>query len=180
MTKAEQTLACGNSSDAESSLSGLRAAIKTLEISAVQFDTLANQSGQTYDYDETRFGTQRIILVEDDSSVRKATQSILEALGYEVTAYANGTDAFAAIAEDSRPISLLVTDFNMPGLTGYELAQLVRAKRPGIPILIASGSDESSIFADVEPTIRPPFLAKPFNLKSLARKIRQILDVAAS
>jgi len=129
-------------------------------------------------FEESDARTERVILVDDDSSVRRATQQILEYLGFEVQAYPDGQTAFQAIAQDRRPISLLVTDYNMPGLTGYELAQLVRTQRPGVPILIASGADEDSILAEVDPSEMPPFIQKPYSLNSLATKVREILDLA--
>ena len=78
--------------------------------------------------------TERIILVDDNSMMRRATRQILEELGFEVQAFANGQEAIEAIAKDARPIALLLTDYDMPGLTGYELAQRVRIERPEMPI----------------------------------------------
>ncbi len=128
--------------------------------------------------DESPFRMERIVLVDDDSSIRRTTQQILETLGYQVDAYSNGPEALRAILRDPRPISLLMTDYDMPGLTGYELAQLVRAERPGIPILMSSGWTEESIMSGVNPSSRPPFMQKPYSLKSLAHKIREVLDAS--
>jgi CheY-like chemotaxis protein len=142
------------------------------------FQNLPANRSERQSFDESLFKMERIVLVDDDSALRRTTQQILETLGYQVDAYSNRPEALGAILRDPRPISLLLTDYDMPGLTGYELAQLVRAEHPTIPILISSGWTEESIMSDVDPHRRPPFLQKPYTLKSLARKIREILDVA--
>jgi two-component system cell cycle sensor histidine kinase/response regulator CckA len=145
----------------------------------MMFQNLPAKISDRQSFDESLFKMERIVLVDDDSSIRRTTQQILETLGYQVDAYSNGPEALRAITRDSQPISLLLTDYDMPGLTGYELAQLVRAERPGIPVLICSGWPEESLMAAVNPDSRPPFLQKPYTLKSLARKIREILDASA-
>ena len=141
---------------------------------------LRSISRDDFAFEESHARTERVILVDDDSSVRTATQHILEYLGFEVQAYPDGQTAIQAIARDHQPISLLVTDYNMPGLTGYELAQLFRTLRPEVPILIASGADENSILAEIGPSEMPPFVRKPYSLNSLANKVREILDLATT
>ena len=164
----------------ESSRSGLRDLVKVVGASERPLDASPDDMWDDCALEESYTRTERIILVDDDSSMRRTTQQILEHLGFEVQAYPNGQAAIQAIARDRRPIALLVTDYNMPGLTGYELARLVRMQRPDVPILIASGTDKDSILAQVDPTEMPPFIQKPYSLKSLARKVREILDLATS
>ena len=143
-------------------------------------NVVSDDSSDDFAFEASQVRTGRVILVDDDSGVRTATRHILEYLGFEVQAYPDGQTAIQAIAQDRQPISLLVTDYNMPGLTGYELARLVRMQRPDVPILIASGTDKDSILAQVDPTEMPPFIQKPYSLKSLARKVREILDLATT
>ena len=120
-------------------------------------------------------GTDRIVLAEDDPGVRKATLLILEDLGYEVEAYPSGPDVLEALAKDDRPIELLLTDFDMPGLTGYELARRLLALRPDARVLLTSGSPEESIVPRVKPTDWPPFISKPYTCRSLGHKLREVL-----
>lgn len=122
-------------------------------------------------------GTERIVLAEDDPGVRRATLMILKDLGYEAEAYASGWEALAALENDDRPIGLLLTDFEMPGLTGYELARQLRALKPHAKVLLTSGSAEETIARGVKPEDWPPFLPKPFTYHSLGRKLREVLDV---
>jgi CheY-like chemotaxis protein len=124
----------------------------------------------------SRFRTERIVLVDDNSIMRTTTQQALESLGFDVQAFANGEEAIEAIAQDPRPISLLVTDYEMPGLTRGELERRVRIERPDTPILVASGSDQHWRFAQFDPAIRLTVIQKPYSLKKLARTIRAILN----
>ncbi len=80
------------------------------------------------------------------------------------------------MARDNRPFSLLMTDFDMPGMTGYELVQQLRIVRSGVRFLLASGFPEENIRPKGNPPDWPPFISKPFTATALGRKIREILD----
>ena len=84
------------------------------------------------------------------------------------------------MARDRRPIALLVTDYDMPGLTGFEFAKMVREVRPELPILLSSGWDEDSVETEITSNVKIPFLQKPYTLIGLAHKIREILNLATS
>lgn len=126
--------------------------------------------------DEVPGGTERIVLAEDNSTLRRTIQRVLEGLGYQVEAYASGTEALAAMSRDYRPVALVLTDYDMPGLTGYELAQRLWDERPEVRILLSSGHSEN--FTSPKGAWRnfPPCLPKPYNLGTLARRIREVID----
>ncbi|MEP7029529.1 MAG: ATP-binding protein [Pseudolabrys sp.] len=117
-----------------------------------------------------------ILLVEDDEDVSRFVQDALTDIGYRVV-YA-GTGAKALELLRSEPgIDLLLTDVILPGgMNGRELADKVRAERPGLPVLFATGYTRNAIVhhgrldADVE------LLTKPFTTEALARKVRQVID----
>jgi CheY-like chemotaxis protein len=125
-------------------------------------------------------GTERIVLAEDDPGVRNATRLILEDLGYQVQAYANGVEALAALEKDNDSVKLLLTDFEMPGLTGFELAQRLRYLKPDAKVLLTSGSAEETIRRGAKPEDWPPFIPKPFTYNSLGCKLREVLDAPAT
>lgn len=126
--------------------------------------------------DDVPRGTERIILAEDDSRIRGVTYELLEDLGYRVEACANGIEALESIARAHRPFDLVLTDHDMPGLTGYELAQRIRAEHPGLRVVISSGWPKDSILPRLDSKDWPPFLPKPYTLRTLARIIREVLD----
>jgi signal transduction histidine kinase/CheY-like chemotaxis protein len=113
-----------------------------------------------------RSGT--VLLVDDDDIVRAATADMLAELGFDVLEASSG--ARALILLEGRPdIDFLVTDHLMPAMTGMELIDAVRAKRPELPILVVSGySDVAAIAAGL------PMLRKPFRQNDLAAMVASI------
>ncbi len=120
-------------------------------------------------------GTETILLVEDDSEVRETAYRMLRNLGYEVL---TAPDARAALAiiEDDVTIDLLFTDVIMPGnMTGHELAEIARARRPELPVLFTSGYVQDEIVHDGRLDEGVQLLGKPYTQKTLAQKLRVVL-----
>jgi CheY-like chemotaxis protein len=126
--------------------------------------------------DLTPGGTERIAIAEDDVFIRRTIQCHLMALGYKVEAFANGGEFLAVISEARPPFAVLLTDHEMPGLTGYELARRIRTDHSQVRVLLMSGCPKDSIFPDEEPKDWPPFLRKPYTLETLARRLRDVID----
>ena len=104
----------------------------------------------------------RVLLVDDEHLVRMSTADMLADLGFEVTETASAEDALTLMKQDE-PFDLLVTDHMMPGMTGIDLARIVRAERPGLPMLLVSGyAEDHSLMPDL------PRLPKPFRADELA------------
>lgn len=137
---------------------------------------VGSQKPMVDELDESTARTERIVLADDDPFVRKSTLMILKGLGYQVDAYASGIEALVALSKDERPVKLLLTDFDMPGLTGYELARCLRALWPDARVLLTSGSAEEHIAPAAKPDDWPPFIPKPFTRHTLCRKLREVLD----
>jgi PAS domain S-box-containing protein len=120
-------------------------------------------------------GTETVLLVEDEDSVRQLVRETLESRGYRVLESANGQAALALAASHPEPIHLVITDVVMPGLNGHELIQQLRAARPGIKTLYLSGYAQDAFSGSTAAEAQKTFLQKPFTLQSLARKVREIL-----
>ena len=117
----------------------------------------------------------RIVSVDDDPLVSFNTSAMLEELGHTVFAAASGARALEILRhEDS--IDLLITDQAMPGMTGSELAATIRAERPDLPVIIATG------FAELAKDVgaRYPTLSKPFQQRDLAEVISATMESAES
>jgi two-component system, cell cycle sensor histidine kinase and response regulator CckA len=124
-------------------------------------------------------GSETILLVEDEESVRQLVRETLEARGYRVLEAANGDAAIALAASHSDTIHLVITDVVMPGLSGHELAQQLNSARPGIKVLYLSGYAQDA-FPNPSVQAHKAFLQKPFTLQSLSRKVREILGPPVS
>jgi two-component system, cell cycle sensor histidine kinase and response regulator CckA len=125
-------------------------------------------------------GSETILLVEDEEAVRESAREYLAGCGYNVLTACNGQEGLE-VAESYRDrIWLLVTDVVMPQLGGSELAQRIAAARPDIRVLYISVYTENTVLQHGVRELGTMFLQKPFTLKVLARKIRELLDEPAS
>jgi CheY-like chemotaxis protein len=106
-----------------------------------------------------------VLLVDDEELVRATTSYMLADLGYHVIEAASGEEALSLV-EAGQTLDVLVTDHLMPGITGTELARLVKSMRPGIGILLISGYAERE---GLDPDI--PRLNKPFRKDELAASL---------
>jgi PAS domain S-box-containing protein len=122
-------------------------------------------------------GVETILIAEDDDKVRALARAALMGAGYTVLDAACGDEAMLEAAAFPGPIHLLVTDMMMPGVGGRELAERLTKARPGVKVLFMSGHPDEQLFRNPLADPKMAFLQKPFTRVSLARKIRQILDV---
>ncbi len=111
-------------------------------------------------------GPFRVLVVDDDSLVLMNSAAMLEDLGHTVSQAPSAAKALAVLRADPA-IDLIVTDQAMPGMTGLQLAEIVRTERPHIPIILATGYAELPAGVDIAMTR----LAKPFALADLAAAI---------
>jgi PAS domain S-box-containing protein len=122
-------------------------------------------------------GTETVLLVEDDPSVRELTARVLGEQGYVVLATANGQEALRVAEKHSgNQIRLLLTDVVMPQMNGRELAERMRAQHPHVKVLYLSGYLDDTItnYGVLGPGVS--FLHKPFTSAALARLVREVLD----
>jgi CheY-like chemotaxis protein len=126
-----------------------------------------------------RGGKETILVVEDEEAIRRSAKRALEQLGYTVLLAEDGAAALA-ILRAGRTVDLVVSDSVMPRLGGAELYQRLRDEGIRIPFLLASGYSVHEAGAGAHPRHDLPFLPKPWTLNELTRKVRELLDGAAS
>src|ERR1035441_3247721 len=117
-------------------------------------------------------GDETILLVEDEEIIRLMLVEILRGQGYTVLEAGRASDALALAASHDKPIHLLVTDVSMPGMNGWDMAKILRGKRPDIPILFTSGGSdhETMQLGNMAPPVE--HLYKPFSMEAFLRKAR--------
>ena len=120
-------------------------------------------------------GSETVLVMEDDESVRALTRDMLNRLGYEVLAPETTEQALELVASHPGSIDLLLTDVIMPGMTGRKLYEKARSSKPDLKVLFMSGYADDEI-ADHVLAGGPSFLQKPFSVKSLGEKLRAVLD----
>jgi len=125
---------------------------------------------------ESQGGVQRtVLLVDDEPTVRKVLQRVLERAGFAVLIAANADDALEISARFEGTIDLLVSDVVMPATQGPELARMLCARYPQLRVLFVSGypgarMDSESLSLSAE------FLNKPFSPTALADKVASVLS----
>jgi CheY-like chemotaxis protein len=121
-------------------------------------------------------GTGELILVvEDNDRVREATVRRLQSLGYAVVE-ANAGPAAITLLESGEPVALVFSDIVMPGgMTGYDVAEWVRSKKPGLKVLLTTGYSEMPIGAS-EAVQKIEVLGKPYTREQLACALREALE----
>jgi len=121
-------------------------------------------------------GSETILFVEDEQSVRELVRDYLVAGGYCMLEASDGTQALKVAAAHPGPIHMLITDVVMPHLSGPELATTLCAERPNMKVLFISGYTDDTVFRHGVLEGGVAFLQKPFNLKALSQKIREVLS----
>jgi PAS domain S-box-containing protein len=116
--------------------------------------------------------TATILVVDDDPLIAMSTVDMLEDLGHIVIEANSGKEALEII-DEGRDIDLMMTDQAMPGMTGIQLAEIVRSKRPNLPVLLATG------YADLPASklANLPRLSKPYQQAQLQTEIEKLLDI---
>ncbi len=126
-------------------------------------------------------GAERVLIVEDEPMVRALVSHVLAGQGYDVRTASNGDEALALAEHEDGAVDLLISDVVMPGLNGVELARRLRARWPGLRVLMMSGYSDARLFepgGDIVGASR--LLAKPFTPQDLLARVRQLLDSGAS
>jgi PAS domain S-box-containing protein len=123
-------------------------------------------------------GTENILFVDDEKSIRNLGHDCLERFGYIVTAVSNGQKAMEIFAANPDHFNLVVTDQTMPNMTGEELANALLELRSDIPIIICTGHSRTATPESSKALGVSAFLQKPLAPTQLMRVVREVLDQA--
>lgn len=125
---------------------------------------------------ENLSGTETVLVVDDDRRVCELTAKILGEYGYQVITANSGEDAERRAGEFNEEIHLLVTDVVMAGISGKELAEQLKARRPRLKIIYMSGYPHVAFSREEVADFREPTLPKPFAPAELAREAKRVLS----
>jgi CheY-like chemotaxis protein len=129
---------------------------------------------------QVRGGNETILMVEDEAAVLALGRMILQDCGYRVLEAASGVQAIEIFQAQTEPIHLLLTDMIMPeGLSGIELAQELRARKPALKVIFTSGYSADDLGDNFIGKVGAGFLQKPYTRTTLAQAVRERLDAAA-
>ncbi len=120
-------------------------------------------------------GRGRVLLVDDEESIRVTTTTMLELCGFEVVSAADGRAAVQIFEAERSAIVLVLLDLTMPQMDGEETLRELRRLRPDIPVLVSSGYSEREVQQRFEQLGLSGFIAKPYNIATLQASLRQVL-----
>jgi two-component system cell cycle sensor histidine kinase/response regulator CckA len=122
-------------------------------------------------------GTETVLVVEDEPSVRHLACVVLEARGYRVLRASNGQEGLRAARElKGQPIGLVITDVIMPQMGGKVMAEWLKTANPDLKILFTSGYPDDAFTHNGVLDVGVEFLPKPYSPATLALKVREMLD----
>ena len=136
----------------------------------------AESTEQKHTTSTPAIGNETILVVEDDSSVRKLTEIILTGGGYTVLTAATGAKALKTCQDYQGEIDLVLTDVVMPEMSGHTMVERLLTDRPEIKVLYMSGYTDNAIVHHGVLEAGTNFIGKPYTVEDLMRKVRQVLD----
>ena len=121
-------------------------------------------------------GSESLLLVDDDEKVAYAWQRILQALGYSVTVATHPARGLVCFQEKTKEFDLVLTDFDMPHMSGLELTRQLKKISPGIPVILYTGFSAALSEVDAKNSGVSRCLAKPVSTATMSESLRQVID----
>ena len=125
--------------------------------------------------DPIKGGSETILLVEDEAALREKSRDVLQKAGYRVLVAGDGKQAIALALEETGSIDLLLTDVMMPEMSGTRLSESLRSLHPETKVLYMSGYPNAAD-ASFDLQSQSNFFQKPFTIKGLLRRVREVLE----
>jgi CheY-like chemotaxis protein len=126
--------------------------------------------------DELRRGTETVLLVDDEDMILNVGRELLESLGYRVLTACCGEEALQLYAGSMPPVDLVLLDMIMPGLSGGETFQRLKAADPDVRVMLSSGYSLNEHTQDLLDRGCRGFIQKPFDAMELSQKLREMLQ----
>jgi CheY-like chemotaxis protein len=123
---------------------------------------------------------ERILHVDDEPTVTRAVQRVLQKLGYLVETYNDSTVALGRLRAAPAEFDLVLTDLMMPSVDGIEIAEAARALRPELPVVLLSAYTGAHSIAAVQASGVREIIAKPASVAAIAASLRRALDLPPS
>jgi DNA-binding NtrC family response regulator len=120
--------------------------------------------------------TGTIFLVDDEEMILTVGKDMLNALGYEVCTASGGEQALTLYGERRDKIDLVILDMIMPSVSGGDTYDRLKAMNPNVKVILSSGYSLNAQAAKIIARGCNGFIQKPFNIKDLSQKIRQVLE----
>ncbi|SPD73071.1 Two component system sensor histidine kinase, hybrid [uncultured Desulfobacterium sp.] len=121
-------------------------------------------------------GPETVMLVDDETMVTEVGEEILKALGYSVIVAGSGDEAVRVYQKQADKIDIIVLDMIMPGMSGGETYDCFKKINPNVKVLLSSGYSVDGMAQDILDRGCNMFIQKPFNIKELSKKLRDVLD----
>ncbi len=131
---------------------------------------------QTFHGSELPRGTETILLVEDEASVRSLSRHALSSCGYTILEAGNGAEAIQIATDYTGKIDIVVTDVVMPVMGARKMLEQLRPLLSDLKVLLVSGYGDENLFLEVSEYLTTRFLQKPFTIAELASAVRSVLD----
>jgi CheY-like chemotaxis protein len=121
-------------------------------------------------------GAETILLVDDEEAIRKVGQEMLQAMGYRVLTACDGKEAISMYEQNNGDINMVILDMVMPHMGGAETYDALKRMDADVKVLLLSGYSVDGQAREILKRGCDGFIQKPFDMKDLSGKVRQILD----
>jgi CheY-like chemotaxis protein len=120
-------------------------------------------------------GEESILFVEDDEDQLQLIPRVLTQLGYSVVACPSGKTAYQSFEDENNRFDLIITDYDMPEMTGLQLAEKVARTHPAVPVIVVTGR-KAPVGMETQSLNIKKLIRKPYNKRSISIAIREVLD----